>query len=1041
MRINFRQGIVSHQAGGFLSINPSGNVDLLASNRPTTVTIAHKNTNYTWSEDNTISSAWLGPFNALTQYWLYWDFDLLTFQRSFGTTTLEPVAQSVEPGIGDQAIVGVVPGAPGVGRFIVENYFALRVNRRISVYNSTICPSVGVSNNGLYTVQSISFNETTGQTTIYVNQTIRCDNVSGFISTDVDHSGIALRTSGRIWYNTSSNTHYVLQGNVWREVLRVFAAQLVNGNAFISQSINSTTTNYTGTQIGNNSSVRAGRVLFDEASNPIRRDNGTFFTTEDQFFANASRVDAIRLESNVARAQYVETQAIAAYTIVAWIANGQVRTAQYDDIGTTVLGVLTEDLLYKETGSVVIQGVVQNPAWDFTSTPFVNVGDPLWVDNGALVTYDPHVIDSITYPIGQVPVARILDKDSVIFEQGLGGKGDRGPAGSIEDLPYATTTILGGVTLVTPSSSEEKAYVISDTDTRLTNARTPLPHTHAAIDVSVTPTGGITATNAQSALQQLDTNKLSRSGGTMTGFLVLNDDPVADLHAVPKRYIDNSFVKKEGDIMTGYLTLHDDPISPQHAATKRYVDENIAGLIWLDPLDVTDVLGDDILDPTTIDNPELGDGYILPGAATTSSAGGGAGQVGTLIGADFSPFVGCIIEYHGTTPRPGATQIGNTGWYCVYNINQEILTHDVRTGVGHESLVATNPTGSFVNSQGKINVIAKRTTPLVFGMTRALDGITCQCYIPVQGDTYFVHNEKSWHYGDSWSFQGIHNHATYGIDGDNRWLQISALQTLIAGDNVELTGNLINVVNYDDGGTIDAMYWQNLIPNDLDLIYAPIMHSHDYAPSIHSHNGAQITLTEYTSSIPGLGGYTSNNVQFYANEVFDKKASLTPFYSNATLLPNASSYHGMIAVVDNTGRLVYSHNGLWNPVSPETHTHTIPYDMAFFIAGLMQPSTTVGSFAITRNVFIAAGAPGSVVKADVAASVATSLDVLKNGVIIGSIDYSIGSLTGAFTLVSPVNLITGDLLQIKTRTSVDVTLRDLTITIVGCAQTTNCSMA
>ncbi len=40
MRINFRQGIVSHQAGGFLSINPSGNVDLLASNRPTTVTIA-----------------------------------------------------------------------------------------------------------------------------------------------------------------------------------------------------------------------------------------------------------------------------------------------------------------------------------------------------------------------------------------------------------------------------------------------------------------------------------------------------------------------------------------------------------------------------------------------------------------------------------------------------------------------------------------------------------------------------------------------------------------------------------------------------------------------------------------------------------------------------------------------------------------------------------------------------------------------------------------------------------------------------------------
>ena len=201
-----------------------------------------------------------------------------------------------------------------------------------------------------------------------------------------------------------------------------------------------------------------------------------------------------------------------------------------------------------------------------------------------------------------------------------------------------------------------------------------------------------------------------------------------------------------------------------------------------------------------------------------------------------------------------------------------------------------------------------------------------------------------------------------------------------------------------------------------------------------------ILIKPYTSQISGLCEYTSNNVQFYANEVFDKKASLTPFYSNATLLPNASSYHGMIAVVDDTGRLVYSHNGLWNSVSPETHIHTIPYDMAFFIAGLMQPSTTVGSFAITRNVFIAANAPGSVAKADAAATVATSLDVLKNGTIIGSIDYSIGSLTGTFTLVSPVDLTAGDLLQIKTRSSVDATLRDLTITIVGCAQTTNCSM-
>mgnify|MGYP001823110434 FL=1 len=61
MKINFRQGVVSYQTGGFLQVN-GGNVDILASNRSVTVTIAHRDTNYTHSEDNYVASAWVGPF-------------------------------------------------------------------------------------------------------------------------------------------------------------------------------------------------------------------------------------------------------------------------------------------------------------------------------------------------------------------------------------------------------------------------------------------------------------------------------------------------------------------------------------------------------------------------------------------------------------------------------------------------------------------------------------------------------------------------------------------------------------------------------------------------------------------------------------------------------------------------------------------------------------------------------------------------------------------------------------------------------------------
>ena len=86
MRLSFRQGIVSHQTTSgvqdFLSVNPSGNIDLLANNRPVTLTLAHVEKNYTYIEDFTVANAWRGPFTSGINYWLYWDFNFLTFERA-----------------------------------------------------------------------------------------------------------------------------------------------------------------------------------------------------------------------------------------------------------------------------------------------------------------------------------------------------------------------------------------------------------------------------------------------------------------------------------------------------------------------------------------------------------------------------------------------------------------------------------------------------------------------------------------------------------------------------------------------------------------------------------------------------------------------------------------------------------------------------------------------------------------------------------------------------------------------------------------------
>lgn len=755
MRINFRQGIISHQASVFLSLNPSGNVSILASNRPVTLTVAHRTTNYTFSEANTITNAWFGPFSSSVHYWLYWDFNLLTFARTFGYTTLEPVAQSVEPGVGNPSIVGVIAGDPGIGSFAVSEHYVLPVGKTFAVTNST-------GNNGTYTVASATFNTSTGRTTIVVNETVPSSVADGKATLDIDSNGQPLRQVGRHWYNTATNRHYVWQGTLWTEVLRVFAAHVVNGNTFLPLSI--TFGSFIGTQIGNTASVRSGRVLFDESSKPLRRDDGTFFTTEDQFFANATRIDAIRLESNVVRAQFPYESSVAEFAAVAWKEDGKAKTAQYDDIGTTVVGMLTESVTSGGVGAVIIQGVVENSSWNWTTGGTtggiaVPVGTPLWINNGALTPLDPHIYDAITYPVGRVPVARVLSDDTVVFEQGLGGKGDQGPPGTITDIPPATTTSIGGVTLTVPSSNADLALVPSDLDPRLSDARTPLPHTHEATDVTFTPGSGLSSNNVEGALLELSTTKLSKSGGTMTG----------------------------------YLTLAANPTASQHAATKQYVDGLVSGLTWIDPLHHVNLIADNIADPTTITVPGYSDVYIVA-----------PGGVGDWIGLD-----GHFVLWGGSS----WTDLGTVASHAA----------GLRFGIAIES--STTPSGTFAGKKNQIVTLENPTT------------LSWSFYTPIGNDATYVNNEESLHAFHQYVYDSVHT----------KWIEFGGPQAIVTGANLTLTGNVLDVKQYSDGGEVDSKFWQGLIPSDLDSVYSPISHIHSQIITSDSSTWAKVEHNITTS--------------------------------------------------------------------------------------------------------------------------------------------------------------------------------------------------
>ena len=411
MRITFQQGIISSQTEPFLSINASGNINLLASNKALTVTVAHKTANYLHSEDDTVVDAWTGTFLSTQSYYLYLEFDTKTFKRTFGYTTEAPKNQATEP------------TAP------------------------------------------------TLQTT---------------------------------WYNTDTNRQYKWLGTSYAPVLRVFIAKL-NNSKFTSLSDRSPA--FYGTQIGSNKSVFAGRIMYTEFGKPIIRDSGTFVTTEDQFFTNQSQVIGVRLESNITTAKASES--LAAYQIVALDINGTISTAAYSDVGNAVVAVLTEDLLVNEVGNLVIQGTVTNPSWDFSS---LSAGTKLYVNNGELTSNDPYRVNPVKYSTAQVPVAKVLSSDSVIFEQGLGGVGPVGPAGKINSIPAATTTTVGGVVLSTDPSSATSPVVVTTNDPRLSGAPFAAGnHTHSADQVSVSTNGDVTASTVQAALEELDSRKANKT--------------------------------------------------------------------------------------------------------------------------------------------------------------------------------------------------------------------------------------------------------------------------------------------------------------------------------------------------------------------------------------------------------------------------------------------------------------------------------------------------------------------------------------------------
>ena len=357
---------------------------------------------------------------------------------------------------------------------------------------------------------------------------------------------------GQHWFDTAAMFMKVWTGVRWQEVIRVFAAEYdPAGNTFTSVSILSTSQRFDGTQIGvQGESYITGRILTDNTGRAIRSHTGEFFTTEDEFFINGSPITAVRLESNVLTARC--GTAIAKNQVVTFVDFDTVEASSYNDLQVSAIAMAVADVQRGDVGTFIVQGVVTDPDWNWPI-----VGAPLWtLEGGTLVATDPHITDPLTYPIGKAPVARVIGRHSVFFDQGLGGKGEKGDAALPSSAGDAATQFeLGKVKLTVAPADPGAPYAVETSDPRLRDARTPLQHTHPAADIMPATFGTNVNGNLQRTLENLESAKLNKNGDTLAGALLVPTLPTNPAGVVPKSYVDTFVPLAQKGSANGVATL------------------------------------------------------------------------------------------------------------------------------------------------------------------------------------------------------------------------------------------------------------------------------------------------------------------------------------------------------------------------------------------------------------------------------------------------------------------------------------------------------
>jgi hypothetical protein len=237
------------------------------------------------------------------------------------------------------------------------------------------------------------------------------------------------------WFDTTNNIMKVWQNNRWYNKIRVFACKLSGGSVATSISLNYP--RFDGTQVGINTPVAAGSIMFDSISGKPLRADDKFITTEDVISTVPLTKSDVKVESMVVSGE--AQLPMARYTAVYFAEFGRITHATDALMAGDYIpvGILQSDCVSGDVIDVTMTGVVTAYEWNWD---VVGINAPLYINSTGQIT-PTKTLD------GQRPIGYVVDTRSIV----LGMTNIQTYAGA---AGVSLLSELGDVTLTSPTNGQ-----------------------------------------------------------------------------------------------------------------------------------------------------------------------------------------------------------------------------------------------------------------------------------------------------------------------------------------------------------------------------------------------------------------------------------------------------------------------------------------------------------------------------------------------------------------------------------------------------------